>query len=78
MKYYISDEPPDTFPLNVNFSMMEFMVDLSADRRVTPGVLTMISLSASNRLGSSGYSRALSLTIPVPSNASMFVSIDEL
>ena len=76
---YASDAPVDIFPLNnINLSLMEFTYDLSTNRRITPGILTGISLSASNSIGSSNYSNELSITIPIPSNASMFVSIDGL
>ena len=67
--YCASDASPDTFDPNLNLSMTEFSYDLSTNRRITPGVLTEISLSASNSIGSSDYSDELSVTIAVPGNA---------
>ena len=67
--YASDDSPDDMFVLsNINLSLAMFTYDLSSNRRITPGVQTDISLSASNSVGSSSYSNSLPITIPVPSN----------
>lgn len=53
---------------NLNLSMMtEFTYDLAV--RTQLGVLTTVSLSASNEIGSSNFSNELNITIPIPGDA---------
>ena len=53
---------------NLNLSMMtEFTYDLAL--RIQLGVLTTVSLSASNEIGSSNFSNELNITIPIPGDA---------
>ena len=58
-----------------NRSLSEFMYDLTP--RLTRGVETTVSLSATNAIGNSNYSNILTITIPLQGNA-LLSSVDGL
>ena len=54
---------------DLNLAMIEFTYDLAL--RIQRGVLTTVSLSASNDIGRSDFSNEISFTIPTESNISL-------
>lgn len=71
----------DTFSLgsnNIDLTLMEFSYNLAEDIRIPRGIEIRISMSASNEIGSSNFSNVQPITISIPSNALLYLNINEL